>query len=217
MSNPLFDAVSRIARHEADARAVASYGVVTEVHTSAAGGADHAVSVEMRDRNQLLPRVPIAVGTRGVIASPAVGDLVVVLFMDGDVHAPVVVGRLHDTDVPPPTHQESQVVVDLPPGGGNVQLVLDYSVPELTVTFGPQAEIKLTGDRAELKVGDANLTVDASGPAELTADIGGNKLSIGASGDIALEASATLKLKAAQVEIDASGGVRINGATVELN
>ncbi len=217
MSNQLFDAVARIARHEAAARATVALGVVKEVHRSAAGGADHAVTVQLRDWEQVLPRVPVAVGAIGVVASPLVGDLVVVAFAEGDVHAPVVVGRLHDTDVPPPSHEEGQVVLELPPGTGSVHMVLDPGVPELTVSFGSDTEIKVTASSARVKVGDASLTLDAGGAAELKVDVGGNTLTIGANGDIAVEASSKLTLKAAQVEIEGSAGVKINGATVELN
>lgn len=217
MSNQLFDAVARIARHESDARVLAAFGVVTEVHRDAAGGPDHAVTVALRDRGQVLPRVPVAVGALGTVACPAVGDLVVLVFAGGDIHAPVVVGRLHDTDVPPPSHEQGQFVFDLPPGGGNVKLVLDPSVPELTVRMGEDALIRVTGTRAEVQVGDASLSLDAGGSAEIKADVGGNTLTIGSGGEVALEAASTLKLKAAQIEIEGTGGVKINGATVELN
>jgi len=217
VSNPLFDAVSRVARHEAEARPAVALAVVQEVHREAAGSPDHAVTVELRDRAQMLPRVPIAVGALGMVRAPEVGDLVVVVFADGDLHAPVVVGRLHGTDVPPPSHEAGQHVVELPPGGGTIQMVLDPGAAEVSLRVGSETEIRVTDTRVRVEVGDARLDLDATGAAELQADIGGNTLTIGAGGEIALEAASTLKLKAAQVEIEGSAGVKINGAIVELN
>ena len=217
MSNHLFDAVARIARHEAEARATIAIGVIRDVHRDAAGSPDHAVTLELRDRQQVFPRVPIAVGALGVVAAPSVGELVVVAFVEGDIQHPIVIGRLHNTDVPPPKHGDGQIVLELPTGSGTVKLVLDPATPDLSVKFGSDTEIKVTDKLAEIKIGDAKLTLDANGSAELKADVGGNKLTIGAGGDISIEASGKLKLKASQIEIEGSGGVKINGATVELN
>ena len=45
---------------------------------------------------------------------PAEGDLVVVLFLGGDLHAPIVVGRLYTQDLQPPQHDPRELVMQLP-------------------------------------------------------------------------------------------------------
>src|SRR5206468_1941148 len=105
MSAVLFDSISRIARHEAQARAVAGIGKVTDVFTAnGPQDGDYSVTVQMRDTGLILPKVPVAVGPMGFASIPDVGDLAVVVFMEGDYNAPVVVGRVYQPDIPPPEH-----------------------------------------------------------------------------------------------------------------
>ena len=77
----LFDGISRIARHEAAARPVASVGVVTSIFGNDGTSPDHAVSVKLRESGLVLPRVPVSVGAFGVAAIPSVGELVLVTFL----------------------------------------------------------------------------------------------------------------------------------------
>ena len=93
MSSALYDSVARIARHEVNTRATAGVGRVVDIHPADGALPDHAVTVKMRDSGLVLPRVPVAVGVMGFAAIPAVDDLVVVLYLEGDYNAPVVVGR----------------------------------------------------------------------------------------------------------------------------
>ena len=48
--------------------------------------------------------MPVATGRLGAVAIPAVGELVLVQFVGGDINAPVITGRLYnDEDRPPGT------------------------------------------------------------------------------------------------------------------
>lgn len=216
MSDVLYDAVARIARHEAAARSFATIGVVTEVHRSVMFGNDHAVSVQLRDSGVVVPRLPVAVGALGFVATPAVGDLVVVAFADGDPHAGLVVGRLYHRDLQPPDHDDGQLVLQLPPGGTDIDLLADPATPELTLHVG-DSTVQVTGKQATITIGDAELIVDGNSPAAISITAGEAKLTMGANGEITLEASASLTLKAAEVAIEGSGRVAISGGVVEVN
>ena len=159
MTDVLYDAVARIARHEADARSWVSVATVTEVHTTAAGSPVHAVSVRLRDTAVVVPYVPVAVGALGFVATPAVDDLVVVAFADGDPHAGVVVGRLYHRDRTPPEHGDGKVVLQLPPGGTDVDLQVDASAPQVTLVVGGTS-IEVAKDSATLTIGDCEVVVD---------------------------------------------------------
>lgn len=218
MTDLLYDAVARIARHEADARSWVTIGAVTEAHTSVAGGHDHAVSVELRDSGVVVPRLPVAVGALGFVAIPAVGDLVVVAFADGDPHAGIVVGCLYHRDLQPPEHATGTLVLQLPPGSDDpaVNLQVDPSAPLLTLTVGDTV-IELSKDKATLTIGDCELVVDGASPGTVTAKASDSVLTLGGNGEVSIEASAKLMLKAPEIVIDGSSKVRLSGAAVELN
>jgi len=217
MSEVLYDAVARIARHEASSRSFAAIGVVTEVHRSVTLGDDHAVSVELRDSGVLVPRVPVAVGALGFVATPAVDDLVLVVFADGDPHAGVVVGGLYHRDLPPPSHDDGQLVLQLPPGGSpKIDVLADPATPELTLRVG-DATVEVTGKQVTITIGDAELVVDGDSPAAITVKASDATLKLGGSGEVSIEASSKLTLKAAEIAIEGSGRVAISGGVVEVN
>ncbi len=218
MTDVLYDAVARIARHEADARSWVTVGQVTDVHTTAASGHDHAVSVKLRDSGVVVPRLPVAVGALGFVATPAVGDLVVVAFADGDPHAGIVVGRLYHRDLQPPEHGDGKLVLQLPPGASDpaVDLQLDAGAPQLTLKVG-DTQIELAKDSAKVTIGDCELHIDGASPGTITVKASDSKLTLGGNGEVSLEASTKLSLKAPEVVIDGSGKVTVSGGVVEVN
>lgn len=217
MNDQLYDAVARIARHESDARAWASIGVVTDVHPSATIANDHAVSVELRDSRVVVPRLPVAVGALGFAATPGVGDLVVVVFADGDPHAGVVVGHLYHRDLEPPAHADGQVVLQLPPGGSpSVDVLADPATPELTVNVDGTT-VQITGNSVTIATGGAEFVIDGDGTGAVTVRTGDASMTLDSGGSIRLEASASLEIKAAEVSIEGSGKVSISGGLVEVN
>src|SRR5690606_17769813 len=78
--------IRRIVRQEMLALHLAELGVVQEAHPHADKGDDnnHACTVRLRDTGLVLPRVPVAVGRKGLASIPDVGDLVLVQFIGGD-------------------------------------------------------------------------------------------------------------------------------------
>ncbi|MBT2498627.1 hypothetical protein J7E25_05925 [Agromyces sp. ISL-38] len=218
MSTALFDSVSRIARHEVSARSIAAIGVVVDVFDGTGAPSDHAVTVELRESGLLLPRVPIAVGVLGQAATPAAGDLVVVVFADADVNAPVVIGGLYHADLAPPEHGDGDVVLQLPAGAAQpgIRAVLRGGDPLVTVTVG---EVELTADDQKLyvKTGDAEATVDAAGGGRIELKIGDASLTVTGRGDIALETKGTLSLHGTDVEIKGDGSVTISAPQVKVN
>lgn len=218
MTDLLYEAVARVARHEADARSWAAVGKVTEVHRSVLQGDDHAVSVLLRDSGVVVPRLPVAVGALGFVATPAVDDIVVVVFAEGDPHAGVVVGSLYNRDLAPPEHADGQLVLRLPPASSSptVDVLVDPATPEVTLKIG-DTTVEITGKKATITIGDAELVVDGNSPGALSITAGESSIKLGAGGDIAIEASNKLELKANQIVIEGTGKVKLSGGTVEVN
>jgi uncharacterized protein involved in type VI secretion and phage assembly len=219
--------IRQIARHEAAQRCYANLGVVKSVHGSN-GEKYYACTVELRDSGIVLPKVPIATGLIGTVALPREKDLVVVVFANGDLHNPVVVGRVYSEDVDPPQHGPGEYAALFPgdensserrvelriktPGDGtrSVNLVLDGSV---------KIELNIGDEGMRIAAGDVQLNMKqtsvSDGQAELK--IGDSKIVVDQSGDVTIEASGTLTLKGAKVEISGDSSVKIAGTELDLN
>jgi uncharacterized protein involved in type VI secretion and phage assembly len=219
MSATLFDSIARIARHEAQARAIATVGVVCDVARNPGATPDHAVNVELRESGIVLPRVPIAVGALGFAASPRVGDVVVVVFLDGDLQAPVVVGRLYHSELTPPEHAEGEIVLRVPAGKSSPEweIVLSEKNSSLTISNGGEIRVELTQQRAQLKVGESEVNVSSQGGGRVELKAANGSSVLITQSDIKIETQTTVSIKAAEIELKAAGNVKIRGAKVELN
>lgn len=220
MSSALYDSIARIARHEARANAVCGIGVVTDAFANdGSGPPDYAVSVTMRDTQIELPRVPIAVGALGFAAIPAVDDVVIVVFANGDYNAPIVVGRLYHADEQPPTHSDGQLVLGLPPGQStpDINLVVDGNAPSIDLTLPGDVDLNAADSKVTLTVGKLSITIDASGSGQIQMAAGSSSVTINQDGDIEINAAGDIKLQGTNIDIEASGQVKIQGATVGVN
>jgi uncharacterized protein involved in type VI secretion and phage assembly len=223
VSQALFDSITRIARHEARGLSLAAAGKVTDVFTSSGTPPDHAVTIELRDSKVILPRVPIAVAALGFAAIPAVGDLVIVLFLDGDMNAPVVVGRLYHADEHPPEHDEDQLVLRLPAGSSEpkLQVVIDGAAPRVTVDLPGKLHLELAEEKGLLRVGDdgdaMQVLVSGEGGGSTEISAGKARITIKKDGDITISTTGNLKLEGDQIEISGSSKVKVTGAEVDIN
>lgn len=219
--------MQQIARHEVGALWTSALGVVTSVH-GANGNPFYACTVELRESGLVLPKVPVTTGLMGVVALPDVGDLVLIVFLGGDIHAPVVAGRLYSEKVAPPKHGPGELVAWLPrseeasdqrveltvktPGDGTrrVHLVLDGDVV---------VEVDIDDGQIKLSAQDASLTLSQSGSSDGKAQlkVGDSSVVLEQSGDVTITASGTLKIEAAQVEIAGDTSVKVTGQTIDLN
>jgi len=216
----LMEAVARIARHEAAARAVAAVGLVTDAFPAPEGAPpDHAVTVELRDTKLVLPRVPVAVGLLGFAAIPAVGDLVLVVFVEGDRNAPVVVGRLYHPDADPPTHATGQAVLRLPAGSGQptVELVVEADTPKITLDLPSDVHVEIGDGTVHLDVGALHARLDAVGGGRVEVAAGGSSITLKQDGDVTVKAVGNLELEGTEVHVKGTARVTVKGALVEIN
>jgi uncharacterized protein involved in type VI secretion and phage assembly len=217
-----------IARHEIAQRWATAIAVVKSVYGSDAVDQQYACTIELRDTGLVLPKVPIATGLIGVTALPREKDLVVVVFAGGDLHAPIVVGRLYSEDVAPPQHAPGELVTSLPgdeeaadkrlelrvstPGDGTraATLVLDGSV---------RVALEVKDDGVTIQTGNATikLTQSSSSDAQAELTVGDAKLTLTQAGDVTIAASGTLKLQGAKVEINADTSMKLAATTIDLN
>jgi phage baseplate assembly protein gpV len=219
MSAALYESVARIARHEASARATAGVGTVVDLFEAGGPQKDHAVTVEMRDSGLVLPRVPIAVGVMGFAAIPAVGDLVLVVFLDGDFNAPVVVGRIYHPEQEPPKHSRDQIVLALPSGADppDLMLLVKSTEPLMQLTLPGDVKIEIKDGLVAIVVGAMHVRVEGSGGGRAEIAAGGSKITLKQDGDITVKSAAKLTLEGNEVEISGVAKVKVSGAQVEIN
>ena len=226
----LAEAVTTLARHEVARLRVCEVGVVRSVYAAAAGDpeADHACAVELRDTGLVLPRVPVAVGISGAASPPRVGDLVAVIFAGGDLHAPIIIGRLYHDALAPPGHADGESVVRLPAGETDPTARLDVvaTAPSasgrlLTIGLDGDApvEVRIAPAEVVVTVGDARLSLrqPGGGSGRATLEVKDCRVDLDGNGDVKVEASGTLTLKGQTVKIAGDTQVTVKGQTVELN
>lgn len=207
MTTTLYETIRRIVADELASVWTAELGVVQETHPHADPGDtdNHAVTVALRDSGIVLDRVPVAGARTGVVAIPAVDDLVLVQFVGGSPDAPVVVGALHSDRIRPPVNAEGQVVWHLPADAD------DASAARLELTGGDERTLVVqlgSGVTLTLRDGDPAVELDVGGQAGL---------SIGSDGAVSLESSGDVLVAGNQVSIRAAAQLTLEGATVDIN
>jgi uncharacterized protein involved in type VI secretion and phage assembly len=216
--------IQQIARHELAQHAAPCLAVVQEVHTS---GPDYACTVQLRDSGVVLPKVPIAVQFIGFASIPREHDLVLVAFAGGDLHAPIVIGRLYNEEVEPPKNAPGELVSILPGDETSETKRIELRVAtdgkrSITLTLsGDSVSIELAVDDEGIhfKTQDVTLELTQSGASDGKAElkVGDAKITLEQAGDISVETKGKLSLKATDIEIKADASVKVSGTTVELN
>lgn len=218
----------QIARHEVEQHWHAGLAVVKTLHTSDTSNHLYACTVQLRETGLVLPKVPIATGLIGVAALPRENDLVIVVFIGGDVHAPVVIGRLYNESVTPPDNSPGEWVTVLPGDESDKEKRLELRVKtpgdgsrSIHLQLGGSVEIAVNIDDGgiELKAQDTTLKLTQSsssdGKAELK--VGDSSVTIEQGGDVKIEAAGTLTIKANKIEISGDMSVKVAGQTIDLN
>jgi uncharacterized protein involved in type VI secretion and phage assembly len=224
----LVSTIQDIARHEVAQQIAPCLAVVQTLHNGG-GTPDYSCTVQLRDTGVVLPKVPVATQLIGHAALPREHDLVLVVFAGGDLHAPVIVGRLYNEEVAPPKHEPGEHVTILPgdeddakkhlalriatPGDGTRALKLSLEGDSVSV------ELTIEDNLIRFTTGDVMLTLEQSsssdGKAELIA--GDAKVTLEQGGDLSIEAKGKISLKAKDIEIKADSKVKVSGSTIELN
>ncbi len=208
MTFTLYETIQRIVQEELGRLRTAELAVVQDQHPhSSAGDQDnYACTVQLRDSGLVLKRVPVATGRIGSASIPAVGDLVLVQFIGGDVNAPVITHSLYNDEDRPPVNDDGQWVLHLPLSAGDgdavhlevhsgdsrsVVLKLGQALTATLQDDDPVIELKVAGGQASIKVErDGAVTVESQGEVKISGT------------NVSIEAQAQLNLKGSVVNIN---------------
>ncbi len=197
----IIEVLRAIIRDELAQRRGPELGIVTAIQAREAGGSEnnHQVNVRLRASGLELQRVPVAVARLGLSVLPRVDDLVLVVFVNGDLNAPVVVGSVYDESVQPPVGKAAEVVY-MPTDPD------DSSIRRLHVELGNGSLLTIDDDKLTVTLGGTELVIQRDG--DITVK-GAGKLEVQTQTDITLAASGNLELKA-------QGNVTISGVSVTV-
>lgn len=206
----LVEGMKKVAESEVAKIHVAELGVVTSVfpHADEGDNDNYECSVKLRDKDVELRQVPVATSHIGFASIPQVGDLVLVSFVNGDINAPVITGRLYNDEDRPPASQAEEMVY-IPPYESNPDLRRIYvELPDKTVTLTIQDE------EITIHVGDTDVKVSKEEGVSVTSK---KPITISTEDDLSIKAK-TVKIESdSDTSITASGKTTIKGSTIDLN
>jgi uncharacterized protein involved in type VI secretion and phage assembly len=203
MTVTLVDSMRRVVGEEMRRLHFADLGRVTDIHPSDPD--NYACTVELRDSAIVLKRVPVATPKLGLVSIPAIGDLVLVEFVGGQIDNPIIIGSLYNNQDRPPKNDDGQWVLHLPLGAADADAA--------------HVEVSSKNKRAMvIRMGKTEVTIQDDDPA-VKIDVGGNaKLEIGSNGALKVQSSGNIELKAdGNMKLEAGGQLTIKGSTVNIN
>jgi len=213
----LVEVIQKIVDHELRKVNIAALGVVTSIfpHSSSGDKDNYECNVKLKYRDLELRKVPVATQHIGLAHPPNVGDLVLLTFVNGDVNAPVVIGRLYTDEDRPPVSQEEEIVYSPP-------YSQQSGLRRMHLEFASGVVLSITDDDVTVEAGRSTLKLNRDGDIAVESSA---KLTVKATGDLALsaanisiESQQTMELKAgATMEINATGPLTIKGAMVNIN
>lgn len=158
----LVEMIRSVVRHELACHPRSRLAVVTEVDIPNLGPA--ACAIQLQGEEAVLKPVPVLTPHLGLSSPPAVGDLVVVDFLEGDPEQPVVLGRAYSEVVQPTDLQEGDLCLENPPMSGCfVKIAQDQTI----VIQNRGTRIEISPDGALTIQADAELKLTVEGPVEL--------------------------------------------------
>lgn len=236
-----------VAENEARRILTTEVGVVTAVfpHEDDGDTDNYQCSVKLSgkylpDGQQMeLRKVPVAVPYLGMACIPNVGDLVLVNFIGGDVNAPVVTGRLYNDEDRPPANLKDELLIrhKLAEGGS---LKIDKDGKVVLTSKNEENTLTVEDEKISIQNEKFSLVIDFSGEKisivsdkdlELVAKSGklsleGNEVAITSKSDLKIDAASgkvAVSAKEAEVKastsatVEGSAGLKLKGATVDVN
>ena len=208
MTHTLYETIQKIVQDELKRIKTAQLAIVEEQHphVDESDSDNYACTIALRDSGIVLKNVPVATSKIGTASIPAVGDMVIVQFIGGDINAPVITGCLYNDETRPPVSDDSQIIMHHPQGAE------DSDATRIEILSGPKKKmvIKL-GDTLELNLADDDPVV------EIKIDGSKGNLTIARDGAVMVQSDGKVEIKGNEINIEAQAGLKLKGQTIDLN
>lgn len=206
MTSDAISLIQAVIRDQLRAFKTAELGVVTTVysHESASDHNNYECDVQLRDSGLELKRVPVSTQRVGAVAIPNPNDLVLLQYLNGDIHSAVIAGRLYNDSDRPPEAKAGELVYISPddPSSGVRRLYLE---------FPNGNKLLIDDDKLALEMGASKITVNHDGAIEVNSgssditltDQGGSnlvKIQVQA-GKISVQGQVKVTVDAPQIEL----------------
>jgi hypothetical protein len=199
-------------------------GKVTQVkpHKDVNDGINYHCDIVLRDSGNSLTNVPVASSRTGFACIPEVEDLVLVGFISGDLHMPVIMGTLYSDKVKPPLYGEGEAVYVCPKAGKKddemkklKRFYMELPLRKMKLEVGEEyVHYDLEKYKLDLKMEEGiklevnektSLAISKEGDITITAK--DTKISINKEGEIAIDSKQKVGIKTtAEVSLESSGG-----------
>ena len=140
---------------------------------------NYECDIEIRETGVILEQVPMTTPHIGMASPPVVDELVLVIYIHGDINQPVIAGRLYSNEIYPPEYTEDSWKVAVPTDG------------ERSITLDDEGKIVLTN-------GDTTVTIEESGKVEIISPE-----------DIDITVDGNTNITCSDCTIDASGDINL--------
>jgi hypothetical protein len=197
MTTDAVSLIQAVIRDQLRAFKTAELGVVTNVysHENTSDNNNYECDVKLRDSGLELKRVPLSTQRVGSAAIPNADDMVVVQYLNGDIHSAVITGRLYNDQDRPPQAKSGEFVYVSPddPASG---------VRRMHLEFPNGNKLTLDDDKLVLEMGQSKVTVNHDGDIEVNSG----------SSDISLtdqNGNNLIKIQVQQGEINIQGQVKV--------
>lgn len=196
---------------------VAELGVVTSIfpHASDSDKDNYECNVKLKNTGLELQKVPVATQHIGLAHIPKVDEMVLVTFLNGDINAPIMIGRMYTAEDRPPANDGEEIIY-IPPYSENADLRRAHmELPSGII-------LSVTDDIVNVEAGKTTLKINRDGNIEVESN---DKISITASGEmtftadkITIESKQDMNIKAgANATIQGESGVKMeSSAAMEI-
>ncbi len=213
----LLNTLQEIVHEEMRCLRVTELGVVeaTYPHAGNSDRDNYSCDVRLKSSDLLLKRVPVATGHVGTAAVPNVGDLVLLVFDQGDINQPIIIGRLYTNTERPPVNRNDEIIFRLPLQGDDDKTVMaairNLQGRELVIQMPSKITVQLVDDTVKVTAGQTEMTLEQAGGANGVAKLhaGNSTVTIEQDGDIQIQAIGN-------IDLSASGDVTIQGNNISL-
>ncbi len=179
--NDMVSLLQAVIRDQLQGFRTAELGVVTQVysHVNTSDKNNYECDVRLRDSGLELKKIPTVTQRIGAVAVPNKDDLVMIQFLNGDIHSAFVTARVYnDTDRPPeakprefvyisPDKEEKgirRVYMEFPNGNkfllDDDKLVLEMGKTKVTINHDGAIELKSNDKKITLKDQNGNNMIE---------------------------------------------------------
>jgi hypothetical protein len=218
MTTTLISTLQEIIREEMRGLRLAETGVVekTYPHADASDEDNYACDVRLLGSDLVLKKVPVSTGHIGTAAIPNVGDLVLLVFEQGDVNQPFIIGRLYTDTERPPINRNDEIIFRLPLQKDDAKTITaairNIDSREMLLEMPSKIKLQVVDDAMKLTAGQTEMFLEQPGGADGVATLhaGRTIITVNQDGDLTIEAAGDITLKTS------TGDVKIEGKSITL-